>query len=111
MSTFSERFIEALKRNNISYGELAKITGIPKTTLYKYANQEVDRIPVDRIPIIARALHVSPEYLSGWEEKEITEPETGSDLSLNDREQAFINWLRSLPEEKRQAVLNFADRF
>lgn len=31
--------------------------------------------------------------------------------SLSDKEKAFILWLRSLPPEKRQAVLNFQDMF
>lgn len=111
MFEVAKKISEEMSKNNLSYAELSKLTGISKSSLQRYVTGETGKMPIPSLELIAKALHVSPSYLIGWEEKEITEPETGSDLSLNDQEQAFINWLRSLPEEKRQAVLNFADRF
>lgn len=38
-------------------------------------------------------------------------PAVPGESVLSDIEKAFILWLRSLPPEKRQAVLNFQDMF
>ncbi len=68
MSIQSERILQMINKKGYSYGELAKITHIPKSALQRYATGETEKIPIDRIEILARAFHTSPEYLMGWEE-------------------------------------------
>jgi len=67
MSIRSERIFSAINNSRLSYGELAKITGIPKSALQRYATGETDKVPVDRIELIARATNVSAEFLMGWD--------------------------------------------
>lgn len=67
MSEISERMFDSIKKANMSYGELAKITGIPKSALQRYATGETEKIPIDRLERIASALNVSASYLMGWE--------------------------------------------
>lgn len=52
---------------------------------------------------IAAKYHVSVEWLKG--ETDEKKPTLSGELSKE--EQAFIDWLRSLPPEKKEAVLNF----
>lgn len=68
MSKISERILEVIKQKNISYGELSKLTDIPKSALQRYATGETEKIPLDRLEKIALVLGVSAEYLMGWDE-------------------------------------------
>ena len=68
MSTYSDRIAAAVKTKGITYVELSRLTGIPKSALQRYATGETDKLPTDRIALIARALDTTPAYLMGWEE-------------------------------------------
>ncbi len=72
MSERSDRILKAIKKTGLSYNELAKQTGIPKSALQRYATGETEKIPVDRIEAIARAAGVSYKYITGWRENENT---------------------------------------
>ena len=67
MSERSERILAAIKKADLSYSELSKLTSIPKSALQRYATGETEKIPIDRIDAIARAVGVSSQYLMGWE--------------------------------------------
>ncbi len=68
MSERSDRILKAIKKTGLSYNELAKITGIPKSALQRYATGETEKIPVERIEAIAKAAGVSTQYITGWED-------------------------------------------
>ena len=67
MSERSDRILAAIRSANLSYGELAKKTNIPKSALQRYAIGETEKIPIDRLEAIANATGVSTQYLMGWE--------------------------------------------
>ena len=67
MQTMSERIKLAIQKAGLSYGELSKLTGIPKAALQRYATGKTSKVPIDRIEGIARHTGVSAEYLLGWE--------------------------------------------
>lgn len=69
MSEISDRLLSLIEEKGYSYGELSKLTGIPKSAIQRYAIGETVKIPMDRIEILAKVLNVSPEYIMGWEEK------------------------------------------
>ena len=71
MSDISERLLSVILEKDYSYGELSKITGIPKSAIQRYATGETGKIPIDRLEALAAALGVSSEYLMGWEENPI----------------------------------------
>lgn len=68
MSERSDRILAAIQSANLSYGELAKKTNIPKSALQRYAIGETEKIPIDRLEAIANATGVSTQYLMGWED-------------------------------------------
>ena len=70
MSECSDRILQALKQADLSYGELAKLTGISKSALQRYATGETKKIPIDSIEDIAKATNVSAQYLMGWDKSE-----------------------------------------
>lgn len=67
MSEISRRILALIRDLNISYGELAATTKIPKSALQRYATGETEKIPLDRLEAIAQALHTTPAYLMGWD--------------------------------------------
>lgn len=66
MSDISDRILNIILEKEISYGELADKTGIPKSALQRYATGQTEKIPIDRLQIIATAIGTTPEYLMGW---------------------------------------------
>ena len=77
MSEISDRLYASIRAKGYSYGELSKITGIPKSALQRYATGQTPKIPMDRLQALARALGVSAQYLMGWDEKEKESPAAG----------------------------------
>ena len=74
MREVHERILDKITRENISYGELSKLTGIPKSVLQRYATGETKKIPVDSLQLIADALHTTAAYLMGWEAEPVYAP-------------------------------------
>ena len=68
MSDISERLLAIIAEKNISYGELSKLTKIPKSAIQRYATGETEKIPINRLEALASALGVSSAYLMGWAE-------------------------------------------
>lgn len=66
----ASRIVEAMEKRHLSYGELASLTDIPKSTLQRYATGDTRKIPLDRIEAIARETNTSTAYLMGWDENE-----------------------------------------
>lgn len=59
--------IKALRQNsNISQVELADAIHVTKQNLYKYENEIITNIPLDKIEAISNYFNVSPAYLMGW---------------------------------------------
>ena len=85
MSERSDRILKAIKKTGVSYSELAKLTNIPKSALQRYATGETEKIPIDRIEAIAKAVGVSSQYITGWEE---SSPVPSNVIPLNDM--AFV---------------------
>ena len=67
MDRFSERMLKLIQDNNITYEELETKTGIPRSTLQRYATGTNKKIPIDRVKTIATALDTSAAFLIGWE--------------------------------------------
>lgn len=65
-------------------------------------------IPDDKLLIIADILNTTPEYLKG--ETDIKEKPVGKSTDgLTDYEVRMLAWFRSLPPEKRKAILEIGD--
>lgn len=69
MSNLSEKILKLITEKGISYRELSKQTNIPASALQRYSNGITEKIPINRVKDIAKALGVSAEYLLGWAEE------------------------------------------
>ena len=62
MSTYSERIKELRKRKKMTQIELSEVTGISRTTLFRYEKGET-KISTDNLTKLAEALDTTPEYI------------------------------------------------
>lgn len=72
----------------LTQDEVGKRVLVSKQTLYKYENDIVTNIPVDKIELLAEVYHVTPAYIMGWEQPE--EDVDDSSSYYNDPEVAAI---------------------
>ena len=60
--------------------DVAGKVGVAIQTIYKYENEIVTNIPLDKLEKIAAVLNTSPSYLMGWEKSAIEKGDGGSVL-------------------------------
>lgn len=65
ISPIAARIKEERERLGYSYAELAKLSGVSKSTLQRYETGVTAAIPMNKLPGLARALQVSVMYLTG----------------------------------------------
>ena len=67
--TTGEKIRELREKYNLTQEELGKLCDTTKQTIQKYENGTVTNIPLDRCELLAKHLHVTPEFLVGWKEQ------------------------------------------
>lgn len=74
----AKRIADMMTAQDMSYGKLAELTGIHKSTLQRYVTGKVRKIPLYRIELIAEALGSSTAQLLGWvdTDDELIQPAT-----------------------------------
>ena len=81
MSELSNRILNLIEQRELSYGELSRLTGIPKSALQRYATGQTEKIPVDRLELIAKALDTTSAALLGQAEP-LTRPVSDDDIKF-----------------------------
>lgn len=99
----------------LTQGYIAKKVGVATQTIFKYENEIVTNIPLDRLELLADALNVTPAYLMGWEETTIKKNDTIADIILQIRSDEelleLVKGICNLPDEQRSAVQTFLSAF
>lgn len=101
---FCKRLKAEIDRLGISYPELEKKSGIPKSSIYRYAHGQTKGVPITNVKKLAKALNVSAEYLMGWD--------TGSSVTPASEEQlmvALFGGADEVTEEMWDEVQRFAE--
>lgn len=68
--SIGNRIAARRKEMKLTQPELGALCGTTKQTIFKYENEIITNIPLDRLEKIALALEVTPAYLMGWENSE-----------------------------------------
>lgn len=90
--TIGQRIKEQRLTNKLTQEELAAKINTTKQTIYKYENEIVTNIPLDRLEAIAKALGVTSAYLMGWEEtKKTPVGENNKDMELTEKDERDIS--------------------
>lgn len=66
--TIGERIKQRRKEMKLSADDLAKRLGKDRSTIFRYENGDIEKLPIDILKPIATALATTPEYLMGWEQ-------------------------------------------
>lgn len=66
MKNIAEAFLAEMKHLDISYDELTRRTGIPKSSLHRYFTGETGKFPVNLVLPISSALGLDPVKALGW---------------------------------------------
>lgn len=104
--TVGDRIRKQREKLGISQTDLAKKVKIAKQTLYKYETNIITNIPSNTVENIAEILNISPAYLMGWVEDNLTEenvdliPDILSDSALIEH----IKKLMKLNKEHQQTI-------
>ena len=99
--TIGQRIRAARERKDMTLDEVATRCKTTKQTIFKYENEIVTNIPYDKIVLLSNALDVSPSYLFGWDEKEVSP----SEPSLTEGEKMMLELFRRIPEDRQAAAL------
>lgn len=72
MSTIGNRIRSARQFQNMSVDELARKLGKNRATIYRYESDEIENFPFSIIEPLSKALNVSPAYLMGWSDSNLS---------------------------------------
>lgn len=81
--TVGEKIKATRESRQMTQEQLGCLCGTTKQTIFKYENNIVTNIPLDKLERIAGVLSVSPSYLMGWDEQKPTPgPESGQHINI-----------------------------
>ncbi len=100
--TVGDRIKIAREAAQMTQDQLGQLCGTTKQTIFKYENNVVTNIPLDRLERIADVLDVSPSFLMGWSDSDGKKPAAQTDSELLDAE--LIRRLCELTPEELQIV-------
>lgn len=100
---------------NLSYQDIADATGLSKSTIQRYETGSIRKLPINQIEDIAKALHVTPGYLMGWEDTPgyYNDPETArlAQKAANDPDmRLLLDAKRDLSPEDMKVIIDIAKR-
>lgn len=103
MTEIAEKLQTAMREKEMSYGELADLSKIPKSAVFRYVTGETEKIPLDRIVRMAAALGVSAAHLMGWEPEE-----TMAAMSVPEKTAEIISLFEGMSPAARDNLLAIA---
>jgi transcriptional regulator with XRE-family HTH domain len=84
--------------------EIAEHVGVSEGTISRWESGEIANMRRDKIMLLADALDISPALIMGWD---LPEPITNG-FSLSTDEKSLINTYRTLNDQGKQNVLDYA---
>lgn len=108
--TTAERIKLRRKELGLRAEDVAEKIGVSRSTMFRYENGGIEKLPINNLAEIARVLSTSVEYLMGWDSAEDI-------LAGNEKEPALANksgldmeiieLILSLPEGKKTEAVNY----
>lgn len=99
MNITSERIKALRESHSMSPQELANKVGTSKSSIYRYENGEIDKMPIKVISEIAKLFCVSPLYLLGMTDVPNNENKRQS------TENEIISLVQTMSEDEKQMLL------
>ncbi len=105
--TTGERIKARRKEIGMTADRLAEKIGVSRSTIFRYENGDIEKMPVNALVPIAQALSTSVEYLMGWEEEQ-KKNDIQADIILKMRTDttfmSVVEKLYSLDQDKLESI-------
>lgn len=96
------------KEIGLSAEQVAAALDISPATIYRYERGDIEKMPGDRLPLLAKVLQTTPAYLMGWSGPETIEnlpPISPATPVL----QALAESVAQLNDEGQEKLVEYAD--
>ena len=105
--TVGERIKQRRKELKMSANELGIKLGVNRSTIVRYESGYIEKLPIDILEPIAKALHTTPAYLMNWEEEQ-KKNDIHADIILrmrtDDKFMSAVESLYQLDSEKLESL-------
>ena len=99
--TTAERIKQRRKDLGLRAEDVAERIGVSRSTMFRYENGEIEKLPINHLVPIATALHTSVDYLMGWTEDE-KEPIPMDEDRLD---QEFVRLFEQLGNDQKDLIV------
>ena len=99
--TTAERIKQRRKDLGLRAEDVAERIGVSRSTMFRYENGEIEKLPINHLVPIAKARHTSVDYLMGWTEDE-KEPIPMDEDRLD---QEFVRLFEQLGNEQKDLIV------
>ena len=99
--TTAERIKQRRKDLGLRAEDVAERIGVSRSTMFRYENGEIEKLPINHLVPIAKALHTSVDYLMGWTEDK-KEPIPMDEDRLD---QEFVRLFEQLGNEQKDLIV------
>ena len=109
MSTGS-RIKERRKQLGLTADELAERIGVSRSTVFRYENGDIEKVPLDYLGVLSSVLCTTPEFLMGWTDDPLakdTPVSTKEEQDLTPLEHEVLSMLRRLTEDQQRSFLDY----
>lgn len=94
------RKVRALRaEHGLTLEQVARHVGVGRSTIRKWETGMIENIRRDKIAKLAEALHTTPDYLMGWENKSKCE------ITLSNDEEQLLEMYRKLNDQGKEYIL------
>lgn len=116
MNDVVKRLNEAKERTGLSYSDLARLTGIPKSTIQRYLTGYTGKLPLDVLQKITHALQIDARMAMMWDSPDTVtspggydafyqEPEPSDGFTMTDEEKLLLLKYRDSPKVIQEAIM------
>ena len=91
---------KARKDAKVTLDELAAVIGTSKQAVFKYENNIVTNIPIDKVKLMANYLNVTPQELLGWET-----PPQKTPAQMDERTKEIMELVPKLSPQYKDLIL------
>lgn len=101
--TTGDRIRARRKELGMTADSLADAIGVSRSTMFRYENGKIEKMPMNNLVPIARALHTTVGYLMGWDDSKET-PTSGAEDGC---ESEAMRFFEGLSEDRKVEALNY----
>lgn len=109
MSDTGKRIKIRRKQLGINADKLADKIGCSRSTIFRYENGDIEKVPGEIINLLAETLNTTPAYLMGWEDNLNTDTDFVATLFKDTNAIEYTRKLLALNDKNKRSVYDMID--